>query len=168
MRRVAIVKRESRSNFSYRRTSDPASIRTLGGVICRTRCSMKFGRGGAARSGSASTRAGLEHAVAANTGCDVVSRCRCSPLSIANSNRSSLLRPLGRSSWSSFHKRDRSPRRAAIPRAARPACGPPLLLLSAWRSGPPGRYQSPAPTPAHRVLPPGTQHVLRTLHQQTS
>ncbi len=77
------------ANFSYRRTSDPASIRTLGGVIFQTRCSMKFGRGGAARSVSAS-RAGRAHAVAANAVSDVLGRCRCSPFSIANSNRSSL------------------------------------------------------------------------------
>ena len=55
------------------------------------RCSMKFGPGGAARSVSAS-KAGREHAVAANAVSDVVGRCRCSPLSIANSNRCSFTR----------------------------------------------------------------------------
>ena len=52
---------------------------------------MKFGPGGAARSVSAS-QAGRAHAVAANTVSDVLGRCRCSPLSIANSNRCSFTR----------------------------------------------------------------------------
>ena len=74
MRRLAIVKRGSRRQLQLgANVNDRASIRTLGGVISSTRCSMKFGPGGAARSVSAS-QAGREHAVAANAVSDVVGR----------------------------------------------------------------------------------------------
>ena len=90
MRRLVIVKRGSRGQLQLLANVRARFHPHSGGVIFRTRCSMKFGPGGAARSVSAS-RAGRGYAVTANTVSDVLGHCRCSPVSIAKPNRSSRL-----------------------------------------------------------------------------
>ena len=138
-----------------------------GGVISSTRYSMKFGPGGAARSVSAS-KAGRRHAVAANTVCDVLCRCRCSPVSITKANRSSSARASCYVVLVFIRKRDQSSRLASLARAAAPpACGLPLLLLCAWRSCPRGR---PAASPNAAASSPRPRDPACTApwHQQTS